>query len=268
MLTAHRLRRAFEFAACCALLCGARNEEEEFFNGAKSGERWKVEAHLTQDTVNAIDGKGATALFIASTAGHLEIVELLLAARADPTIEKHNGATAVYNAAFFGHAGIVRALIGARAEVNDDFNGWLPIDAGAQSGDAEVVKLLLENKALVNHTLSDGSSPLLKAAQNGFADVVRVLLNHNVKLGQRLKDSGFTALLLAAQNGHVQVAKLLLSAGADVNERTPEGIDARRLAEDRKHHAVLDLLESLNTYEEARRALSARSEFVHMYGEL
>ena len=68
--------------------------------------------------VNALDGKGWTALMHAVAKGYPTLVELLLAAKADPDIRAPDGATALFMAAADGHREIIVRLMEAGADVS------------------------------------------------------------------------------------------------------------------------------------------------------
>ena len=59
---------------------------------------------------------GATAFFIASQEGHLEVARLLCEAGADKDRAKQDGATALMAASYCGHAEVVRLLCEAGAD--------------------------------------------------------------------------------------------------------------------------------------------------------
>ncbi|EEH57640.1 LOW QUALITY PROTEIN: uncharacterized protein MICPUCDRAFT_67229 [Micromonas pusilla CCMP1545] len=60
---------------------------------------------------DAQDVEGRTALFFASANGHLEIVDILLASKADPTMTNAQGNTALHWACVNGHEDVVVRLL-------------------------------------------------------------------------------------------------------------------------------------------------------------
>ena len=60
---------------------------------------------------DAQDVEGRTALFFASASGHLEIVDILLASKADPTMTNAQGNTALHWACVNGHEDVVVRLL-------------------------------------------------------------------------------------------------------------------------------------------------------------
>jgi len=93
-----------------------------------------------------------------------------------------------------------------------------PLQAASASGDAQKVKLLLDQGEDVNNVNQYGRSALLAAAYKGHADVVKLLLDHGAD-PDRQDPGGWNPLLFAAEYGYVEVAKLLLDHGARIDLR-------------------------------------------------
>jgi ankyrin repeat domain-containing protein 17 len=85
-------------------------------------------------------------------------------------------------------------------------------------GRHEVVSLLLDRKANVEHRAKTGLTPLMEAASGGYVDVGRVLLDKGADVNAPpVPSSRDTALTIAADKGHYRFVELLLSRGAQVN---------------------------------------------------
>ena len=95
-----------------------------------------------------------------------------------------------------------------------------------------VVVFLLENGANINdkkyRDLID-QTPLIIAAFNGCRDIVKMLLDAGANIEHK-NDQGENALISAVQEGHIDTVKLLLDAGADVNQSNTDGETALDLA--------------------------------------
>ena len=95
-----------------------------------------------------------------------------------------------------------------------------------------VVAFLLENGANINdkeyRDLID-QTPLIIAAFNGCTDIVKMLLDAGANIEHK-NDQGENALISAAQEGNINVVKILLDAGADVNQSNTDGETALDLA--------------------------------------
>lgn len=87
----------------------------------------------------------------------------------------------------------------------------------------QLVELLIEKDAAVNHRSSDGSTALLYAARNGDTQAVNVLLRNGALVNLADKE-GETALMKAASSScNEETVRALISAGADLTARDLKG---------------------------------------------
>lgn len=191
---------------------------------------------------------GRTPLMNAADAGDTELVELLLTAGADISLQDANGQTALHLAAASGHVDIVRLLLRAGADVNaQDPSGWTPINQAATVGHAEVVQVLLQAGADTEIPNNGGRVPLQQAAGLGHADVVRVLLTTRVDVNHRSLD-GETPIMAAVISDNPEIIRMLLAAGANPKARDVSGFNAMDIAiVNGKHNALLALGGNENT---------------------
>lgn len=158
-------------------------------------------------------------LYTVSAQGHDDVVDLLLAAGADPDkVLPTNGRTPLYVAAAEGHCKVVKLLLGAGADIDKATtdNGCTPLFIAAQEGHDKVVAMLLAAGANKNQaTTDDGCTPLFIAAQEGRDEVVAILLDAGADKDKPTTDDRCTALFIASQLGHVNIVNLLLRVGAD-----------------------------------------------------
>jgi ankyrin repeat protein len=130
--------------------------------------------------INAVDSGGLTPLHCA-VGGYdrKDVAELLLANRADINAKNSIGWTPLHFAAAKGYKDVVALLITHQADVNaKDNKGWTPLHDAAIAGYAEVAELLLANHADVNAVDNRGSTPLHEATTRGNRIVAEVLRNH------------------------------------------------------------------------------------------
>lgn len=102
-------------------------------------------------------------------------------------------------------------------------------------GNAEIVKILIENGAGVEMTETHGYSPVCFAASGGKIDCLRVLLEKGTSSNgsERLAEDE-TPIHMALKDGHVECAKLLIKYGARMSGLTRsqyESVCAGTLAE-------------------------------------
>ena len=120
---------------------------------------------------------GRTLLNVASAAGSLALVEVLLGAGADPN-SAGSSHPPLYDAANeSGTADVVRALIRAGAEVNSRSVAKLctPLHMAARRGNIAVAEALLDSGAEINARDKSGDTPLKRARNCKKAAVARLL---------------------------------------------------------------------------------------------
>jgi ankyrin repeat protein len=174
---------------------------------------------------------GATALMAAAANGHIEVVKLLLGAKANVEARAKYRETALILAAREGRAEVVEALLRSKAKVNAKMTGGRT--ALLEASDRlhlRIVKALIAAGASVNG--KPGTGPLLSACSRVYADwarregwpvdhsarieIVRELLAAGADVNE-LTAEGETPLTIASKDGFLDVVQELLAAGADMN---------------------------------------------------
>jgi len=113
--------------------------------------------------LEATDDNRRTPLHFAASNGHVNVVNALLAAKADVNATDKHGKTPLHEAALFqwDHRELAQALLEKKAEVNTkDRAGRTPLDYAAIHGNIEVVTALLDN--VEDLGLSDSAKVALK----------------------------------------------------------------------------------------------------------
>jgi len=196
---------------------------------------------------------GANPLFLASLAGHIGVVQILLQAQAQVDFcNIHDGMTPMtplIAAVQQIHIPIVQCLLQALAQINGTIpQGTTPLHFAAQTGSTDLVQLLCQHMANVRSTSHTGEFPLMAAARESFTDIIQILLTYRADVNQSKTDSvQDTALTMAAEFGLCSVAHELCKARADVNKArmaTSEGAAATAMliAAENGHSAMVDLL--------------------------
>ena len=117
-------------------------------------------------------------------------------------------------AAMNGHTASVKLLLDMGSDINAQIetNRNTALTLACFQGRHEVVSLLLDRKANVEHRAKTGLTPLMEAASGGFVDVGRVLLDKGADVNAPpVPSSRDTALTIAADKGHCRFVELLLS---------------------------------------------------------
>lgn len=147
--------------------------------------------------------------------------------------------TALVLAAKYGRYNVLEMLlknfsIDVEKECNINFDGSIvegvtALWAAAGSGHLNIVKLLIQHGANVNHCTKTDSTPLRAACYEGRLDVVQYLVAHggDVNVANTYNN---TCLMISAYKGHTHVVEYLLEEGADVDARAKCGATALHYA--------------------------------------
>ncbi|MDR6554277.1 ankyrin repeat domain-containing protein [Paenibacillus qinlingensis] len=157
----------------------------------------------------------------------------------------------IFTAARTGDANRIKALLNSDLTLANAENseGLTLLGFAAHFGQSEVVKLLLENGAVVNAISHSKvsyipSNTALHAAIAGERnmEVIQLLLAH--RANPTIMDSnGHTSLHVAAfHKDSTAIISLLLDHGADVHAKSEDGVYAIDLAQEQGHTAVIALL--------------------------
>ena len=218
--------------------------EEKLLQQCKENNLGEVEMLLRkpQDPDRKPNANMIAPIHAAADEGHLEVMKLLLEARADTNSKTAFGATALHPAARKGLLEVVQVLLEAGANTNvADSNGIAALHWAAAAGHLEVLQVLLQAGADINAAALSGRTALHAAAVTGHSEVVRVLLQADADMDVAASD-GATALYLAALNGNLNVLETLLQAGADMNVADSNGETALHKAKAKCHWEAVRLL--------------------------
>jgi hypothetical protein len=118
--------------------------------------------------LNHLDEYDLFPLWHAAESGHLELVNLLLAAGADPNFKSRGGETALLTAAWHCKVAIAKVLIAHGADVTAaDGSGETALILSSQTcSDGEMTQLLLDSRADPNAKTTNGVTALMAAERN------------------------------------------------------------------------------------------------------
>ena len=184
---------------------------------------------------------GWTALMLACENGHLEVVQLLLKAYANPNHQQEGtGITALIIAVEKGFIYIVQQLLEYGANPNiGDRSGFIAIHYAVRPNDSqsnpsnrdedfsrsskklEIIQLLIERGVNINIQNMAGITPLMMACMDSCSNsiqVVELLLKSEADPNIQTSGTemiGLTALMLACSHGNSKVAERLLKFNAN-----------------------------------------------------
>lgn len=216
------------------LAAGGRAGSMALATAVAGGHGTVVEALLARG-VPARGEPGARALLAAAERGDVAIARRLLVAGADPGTVAARG-SALDVAAGKGDTEMVRLLLrkGARPTQKTP-------DAGIQSGNREVVRLIDDAYRRVARSARPGPSALIGAARESNLAGIALALERGVEVNA--KDTfGDTALMEAVSMHQVNAVHHLLKAGADPNLAGAAGVTPLMRA---ARNGSLELLEVL-----------------------
>ena len=192
--------------------------------------------------------KSAATLLQAVDRREAELVAKILSAKPDLEIKDGKGRTALMIATYNEDNRIAEMLISAGSNVNaqDDMRNSPFLYAGA-SGYLPILRMCLANGADFKIYNRYGGSALIPAAEKGHLEVVKILTATPNYPIDHINNLGWTALLEAiilGKEGETQVAivKTLVKAGSDVNIADKDGITPLQHAKNRSMDEIVKIL--------------------------
>lgn len=166
---ADRLVEPIDIQLVLLPLCTAsKAEEAELMTAAREGKASEVEAILNRPQnpdLQLANRWEVGPLHIAARRNHVDVIQLLLEARAD--IDGFCGdETSLAMASAAGHVEAVHALSEAGAKLDKGRNGMTPLRLSIERGHAEVVRVLLVARAN-SSKVAHGETPLIQASRLG-----------------------------------------------------------------------------------------------------
>ncbi len=174
------------------------------------------------------------ALTLAAATNQWDVVQILIKANAFPNwhVLDHDNQTALHFAILENKADMVQMLLNAGADASlQDSNGHTAIQIAAVGRKWECVKAFATQKTDANDS-SRYDSVLLMAAKMNLLDVVKILINDagaSLRQGDQ-NDYNRTALHFAAYHNNVDMARVLINAGFDASLQDSEGRTAIDIA--------------------------------------
>jgi ankyrin repeat protein len=221
-------RLVFLFAL--ALAAAASAEETPLINAAMLGDNDAVKAALAKGADVNAKGDGRPAIVWAAQNGWIDVVQTLVAAKADVNLRDNIGLTALERAVDVGaKPAMVALLIKAGADVNLKYGepqksvypGRSVLMTASSSGNREIVDLLLKAKPDVNATDDDGETALTIAVEDGHPELIATLAKAGANMN--IAYQHWTPLLWAIENANAAAIDELLKVGADPNKAGENG---------------------------------------------
>ena len=201
---------------------------------------------------------------MAAANGNSSILECLVQAGVNPSIQSTSGLTALHLAARHD-VSAAKVLVEAGCPVNtQDSIGQTPLHIAVVAACTEVVKHLLQNGALVNSEDECGQVASYFAAVDGAEDIMQLLLHYGAQIDRR-ESKGVTLLHAAASHGHSKIVELLIQNGAEVDSRDEDGVTPFIMACENGHTEIAEQLlahgANINAYGGSGEAVGWNSLF-------
>lgn len=188
--------------------------------------------------VNAVTDFGETALMMASKEGHIDCVELLLKSKADVNnVDTHDQSALLFcsKSKKTNTFKCLKLLLEYKADISIKNN--LSLRQTAYSGSIDKMLLLIENKANVDDTGIDFTTPLMMASSKGHIRCIEALIQHKANVN-KCTHNFETALMAAVSHKQNNCISVLVNNGCDINARTKDGVTALMMAAASKNNTV------------------------------
>jgi ankyrin repeat protein len=205
-----------------------------------NGDRWYYRSMSTERP----EQPKAVPLYHAARLGFRDLAEHLIAEHPEHVHAKGGyEMTPMHAAASAGHANILSLLIEHGADMNGRGidGGETPLHRASRAGKIEAGRFLIDHGADTEARNRENRTGLPTAAAFGHVEFVRMLLERGAPIDDR-GYKGFTALHQAVVSNHVEVARLLLERGADVNARDEDGETPSQKGSSRGYTEIVELI--------------------------
>ena len=194
--------------------------------------------------VNIRTSMGSTPLIYASSAGHKEIVSMLLQKGADPFLSNWYG-NALHCAAEAGETGIIRQLLDHGMDVDiPRRKGRTPLHCTADQDRAAAAHVLVCEGADIDARDMAGMSILHSASAYDSVNIIHLLFEMGKPDLESTSNRGLTPLHYAAANGRTYIARTLLEHQADMDARDNLGRTPLDHAISNGHRIMQSVLEA------------------------
>lgn len=171
--------------------------------------------------VEGKDARGCSLLMIAAGRGQVQMVEMLLAAGADPIVlDPIMGASALHKAAQGGVPEVARLLLehGAFIDLQSPTLGHTPLHDAVWHKKLAMVSVLLSRGAKTTLKTHAGDTPLDFSRRDNLREIEAAILAEDERRATLVKAQTLMAAVVASDLDGVKHA---LATGADVNEVSP-----------------------------------------------
>ncbi|XP_077066158.1 ankyrin repeat domain-containing protein 26 isoform X26 [Siphateles boraxobius] len=225
---------------------------------AFSGDVGKLRQLAKKNDLNQLDRENRTALHIACSCGHTDVVQFLVESKVKLNLCDNQNRSALMKAVQCEQDRSVSLLLEHEADPNlVDINGNTALHLAARIPSLPVALQLLEHSANINAQNKDGNTPLMLAVMENHTDMTELLLKEGADVNVKNQEQR-SALMIVACNGQISMVRLLLQYDADIMVKDDKGWSSDDYAVMNGHHACSHLIIEHGT---KRRSLQSPSHF-------
>ncbi|RDL42485.1 uncharacterized protein BP5553_02464 [Venustampulla echinocandica] len=173
-----------------------------------------------------------TPLTVTADEGFLESAKLLLERGAGIEVQGVGNRSPLCYAARKGHVELCRLLLEHHADPNTSNSSQPILHDCAEAGNLEVVKLLVDNGAIVDAVDWTNGTALLNASNKGHLAVASYLIDSGADVNHEDDINNLTPIFYAAQSGYTELVRLLIEKKADMLHPNPRGFTPLNLCFD------------------------------------
>jgi ankyrin repeat protein len=164
---------------------------------------------------------------------------------ADPNTVNSQGVPAIVFGILRGNEPFVKLLVENKADVNHISLAGSPLANATYTGNMNMVKLLVENGAKLDVPDNGEGNPLMQAFQRNHFEVVRYLIDQGANTKGITGNGNKAPIHFAAGSGDMELTKILIKKGADIMAMDDGGWDAMIHAAWGENGEMVDYLKSL-----------------------
>ncbi|MCB0332832.1 MAG: ankyrin repeat domain-containing protein [Bdellovibrionales bacterium] len=200
----------------------AQDKDSQLYDAVLFGDATQVSSLLSGGADPNVKQNGMSALVFAAQSGSLEIVKLLVEAKADVNSTDMLGRTALMQAVAAQQAPLIEYLLSVKADANIKAkDGSTALISATRDGYVEGVKILALGGADLNIGDVDGNAPVHIALDYNNREILQVLASAKADLNK--SNLMHTPITYAIEQSDVELVKFLLDMGASPNSKPNNG---------------------------------------------
>ncbi|VEL38634.1 unnamed protein product [Protopolystoma xenopodis] len=160
-----------------------------------------------------------------------------------------------------GYSEIVNLLIAYRADLTTrDKNGDAPIHQSLKKGHIKIAEMLFKCGVSINTKNKYGNTPIHIAVEQRDIHCINYLLQNNAQL-DCVNNEEKTALMIACINGDAEIVDLLITHGSNLDIKDTSGKMAEDLAQAHRSHECYELIKDARKKEYSQQINASKTNY-------